>query len=84
MHIIGQITPPTDGDNAWMWLSGILVGAIGILWKQHSDSKSAENTSLRAERDKERERNDILLTSIPELVTVMKEIQTFFKTRPPE
>lgn len=82
MFILGQIPSPTDAENSWMWLSLVLVGAIGALWKQHSDGSTAEKTSLREERDKERARNDVLLDSIPEMVTVLRELKDYIVNQP--
>ncbi len=84
MYILSQVPIPTEGDNAWMWLSAILIPAIGIMWKQHNDASNAEKTELRSQRDKERERNDVLVNSIPEMAKVMAEVKNALLSRPPE
>lgn len=84
MFILSQIPVPSEGENAWMWLCAILIPAIGVMWKQHNDASNAEKTELRSQRDKERERNDVLVNSIPEMAKVMAEVKNAMLSRPPE
>ncbi len=66
---------PTETDNPWIWLCGMMLVGLCYIFKQWNDNRNAQITTLTAERDKERERNDTLLDSIPAIVTALAELK---------
>lgn len=60
----------------------MLLVAVGYLWKQYDANRTAENAQLREQVQKERDRNDILLNAVPEIVTIMRELKNAQANQP--
>jgi hypothetical protein len=66
MFYLAQVTLPTEGDDPWIWLCGALTLALIYVFHHYDANR---NDTLK----RERERNEILINAVPEIVTIMRE-----------
>lgn len=78
-----QIAPPQDGDNAWVWIAGVMAVALGTLAVRYD---SFRNAQLKREQDT----SDALRTErktdsavIADLTTAIRELQALIKNGRP-
>lgn len=75
IYVLAQLALPGQDDNPWIWLCGMLGAALVYMFKVYNDNRSAEYQQRIAELDRERTRNDTLVASLPEIVTIMRELK---------
>lgn len=67
---------PTEADNPWIWLCGMLLAGLVYLWKQYDQNRTVDRSQLVEQVQKERDRNDLLLNAIPEILATIRELKS--------